>query len=91
METKILQVQNLEVNELIERFERLEKAINNIRQPEPTKDKTNLLTREQTADLLQVTKVTLWEWTKKGLLQSYKIANKVYYKEHEVKAALTAI
>lgn len=91
METKILQVENLEAAELIKHFERLENAIRKLQQPEPTKEKAELLTREQVANKLQISKVTLFHWTKKGILKAYKIANKVYYKENEVNAALTHI
>lgn len=47
-----------------------------------------LLTREQTADLLQVDLSTLWHWTRKGKLKSYGIGNRVYYKRTEIEASL---
>jgi phage antirepressor YoqD-like protein len=90
METKILQVENIEAAELLRSFERIENAIKGLTF-EPPKEKTDLLTREQVAQMLKISKVTLFLWTKKGYLKSYKIANKVYYKENEVNAALTHI
>ena len=47
-----------------------------------------LLTREQTAELLQVDLSTLWHWSKKGKLKSYGIANRVYYKRSDIEKAL---
>jgi predicted DNA-binding transcriptional regulator AlpA len=53
--------------------------------------KTVLLKRNEVAEIFGVTKVTIWDWTKKNILKAYKIANKVYYKQHEIEAALTQI
>jgi hypothetical protein len=52
--------------------------------PEPDR----LLTREQTAELLQINLSTLWHWERKGKVQSYGIANRRYYKYNEVIASL---
>lgn len=46
------------------------------------------LTRTQTAKLLNINLSTLYLWTKKGILQSYGISGKVYYKRSEVESAL---
>jgi predicted lipase len=54
-----------------------------------TKDK--LLTREQTAEMLSISLGTLWSWTKKNILISYRIGNKVMYKQSEVYQSLVQI
>ena len=54
-----------------------------------TKDK--LLTREQTAEMLSISLGTLWSWTKKSILISYRIGNKIMYKQHEVYESLVKI
>lgn len=46
------------------------------------------LTRTATAKLLKINLSTLYLWTKKGILQSYGISGKVYYKRSEVESAL---
>lgn len=46
------------------------------------------LSRTQTAELLGITLGTLHLWTKKGILQSYGISRRVYYKRSEVESAL---
>lgn len=50
-----------------------------------------LLTREATAKLLDISPPTLWKWTKRGDLKAYYKGNKVYYKRSEVIASLTEI
>lgn len=50
-----------------------------------------LLTREQTAELLQINLSTLWSYTCKGKLKSYGIANRRYYKRSEVMDSLTLL
>ncbi|WP_417200535.1 helix-turn-helix domain-containing protein [Bizionia sp.] len=55
--------------------------------------KTNhdLLTPEQTCELLKIHNTTLWRWTKEGKLTSYGIANRRYYKRGEIINALTQL
>lgn len=43
-----------------------------------------LLTRKETAELLQVSLVTIHEWTKTKILTHYKMGNRTYYKRSEV-------
>ena len=47
-----------------------------------------LLTRKETADKLKVSLVTLNDWTKRGLIQSYLIGGRVLYKESEIEKSL---
>lgn len=54
--------------------------------PAPTSEK--LLTRKETADKLKISLVTLNDWTKRGLIQSYIIGGRVLYKEKEIEASL---
>jgi excisionase family DNA binding protein len=51
-------------------------------------DNDQLLTRNETAKMLLVSLVTLWDWTKKDLIPAYRIGNKVRYKKSEVLEAL---
>lgn len=52
------------------------------------KEPVEYLTRQQTAELLQIDLSTLWKWTKKGKIPSYSIASRVYYKRTDVENAL---
>jgi len=47
-----------------------------------------LLTRKETADKLKVSLVTLNDWTKRALIQSYIIGGRVLYKESEIEKSL---
>ncbi len=55
------------------------------------KTPTEYLTRKETAGALKVDLSTIWRWTNEGILQSYGISNKVYYKRKEVEEALTLL
>lgn len=57
----------------------------------PAKEGVKYLTRQETADMLSISLPTLWDWTNKGLLTSYRLGNKVYYKSNEVDQSLKAI
>jgi excisionase family DNA binding protein len=71
----------------IENVDKSLTAINGKLSPPPA---TVWLTTEQVAERLQVSRVSVWDWTKKGLLKSYRIGNQVRYIESEVNAALAA-
>nr|DAK43283.1 MAG TPA: helix-turn-helix domain protein [Caudoviricetes sp.] len=51
----------------------------------------DLLTIEQTADLLRVSKGTVKNLTKKKILTSYGIGRRLYWKRNEVNEALTRL
>ena len=53
-------------------------------------DSDEYLTRKQTAKLLQISLVTLRDWSVKGILQSYKIGGRIRYKKSELDEALKA-
>ncbi|MEB2787335.1 helix-turn-helix domain-containing protein [Algoriphagus persicinus] len=47
-----------------------------------------LLTRKETADKLKISLVTLNDWTKRGLIQSYLLGGRVFYKQSEIENSL---
>ena len=57
--------------------------------PAPDQDADELLTPEETATLLKVSKVTIWQWSKPkpGILNPRRIGNQVRYLRSEVMAA----
>lgn len=55
--------------------------------PEPTQ----LLTRKQVCQLLNITPPTLHEWTKNGTITAYKVGTRVRYKQNEVLNTLQRI
>ena len=72
-------------DELIQGFRAEIKTLRKEFQP---KEPTEYLTRSDMAQMLKIDLSTLHNWTKKGKLRSYALGNRVYYKRHEVDAAL---
>lgn len=92
MNKTILQIENIEAGEILNRLDRMESAINalNTKPQTAATDTTQseYTTRREVAKLFKISLVTVHDWTKKGILQAYKIGNKVYYKRLEVEKAL---
>ena len=57
-------------------------------QPQPEKE---YLSREEVAKILKVSLVTLHKWSKEGIINPYKIGNRVLYKKHEIDASLIKV
>ena len=53
----------------------------------PSNPEADYLTRIETANLLRVTLPTLSEWTKRGILNSYRMGSRIRYKRSEVNAS----
>ena len=47
------------------------------------------LTRQETANLLSISLVTLWDWTKKDIIPAYRIGYKIRYKKSDVLNSLS--
>ncbi|WP_418604599.1 helix-turn-helix domain-containing protein [Hwangdonia sp.] len=56
--------------------------------PVSHKDEEALLTVEETLQFLKCSKQALWNWRKKGILPSYRLGNRVYYKKSDIYAKL---
>jgi excisionase family DNA binding protein len=52
---------------------------------------SEFITRKEVAKLLKITLPTLHDWTKQGLLPSYRIGTRVLYKRQEVEASLQQV
>ncbi len=56
----------------------------------PIEKTTNpYLTRKEVSEMLDISLPTLNDWSKSGLLQSYKIGNRVLYKAFEIENAIS--
>lgn len=77
---------NIGANDLIN----FAREIVNQSKPEtiPATPAEKYLTADETADLLKVSRVTLWQWQKKGVLVPRKIGNVLRYTDADVKQAL---
>jgi len=56
---------------------------------EPEKQEEPLLKIEDICSLFNVSKVTIHDWKRKGILPFYRISRKIYFKKNEVIDALT--
>lgn len=54
----------------------------------PHPDPDILLTVDEAAEFLKVSRVTLWTWEKKGILNPMKIGNMVRYRKSDIISAL---
>lgn len=50
----------------------------------PSQPETDYITRNETAQILGISLVTLNDWTKRGLVPSYRISSRIRYKKEEV-------
>ncbi|SHJ18937.1 helix-turn-helix domain-containing protein [Algibacter luteus] len=48
------------------------------------KDEDELLTVDETLKILKCSKQALWNWRKNGILPSYRLGNRVYYKKSDI-------
>lgn len=71
--------------ELDGRFERIENALANLT---PAPRPPRWIKKLEASQLLGVTTKTLHNWNKKGVLTSYSLGNRVYYRSDEVEAAM---
>ncbi|WP_298156685.1 helix-turn-helix domain-containing protein [Flavobacterium sp.] len=89
MTKSILQIENTNASDFKkEILEDVKGVFQNFADTLQSGDSEKLLTREETADLLSISLVTLWDWTKKDLIPSYRIGTKIRYKKSEVLSSL---
>jgi hypothetical protein len=69
-------------------MEGVQQVVNQIREEFQPKTPTQYLTRKQVAKMLDINLTTLNNWTNKGVLISYGIQGRVYYKRDEVEKAI---
>lgn len=50
----------------------------------PKDEEEELLTVEETLKFLKCSKQALWNWRKNGVLPSYRLGNRVYYKKSDI-------
>jgi predicted DNA-binding transcriptional regulator AlpA len=88
--THTTQVQNLSAEFILSEFAAIRSQLQMLLEHAmPRENKDEYLTREEVADILKVSKVTVWQWSKPtlGILKPHRLGNKVRYLRSEVMAA----
>lgn len=80
---KSLQIEQMDAHTLLRKFDSIEQAIRALKAP-PAPQEEVLLTPKDVSDLFKVSLTTIWNWSKKGILQRYRTGNCVRYKRSEV-------
>ena len=85
-------VHGIEVADFIKQIsDILEEKLNINLGKAPLEKKSNYLNRFDVAALLKVSLPTLNNWSKSGIIQSYRIGNRVLYKQEEIEQAVHAV
>lgn len=82
------EIQGLEAETLLNSIADLKSRLETLQNTVQGNPETTLLTRKEVADMLGVSLVTIHEWSKKGVLISYRIGNRVRFKQSEVLEAI---
>jgi len=89
MNKTILHIENTTVEDLkAELLNGVNQTLKEFTSNFQAKNDDALLTREETAEMLQVSLVTLWKWTKDDIIPAFRIGNRVRYKKGEVLRAM---
>jgi hypothetical protein len=81
-------ISELAPDQILERFDGIEKQIADLKNTLLRQEPAEYLTRKETADLLKVDLSTLWKWHKDGKLIPHALGNRVYYKRSEIEKTM---
>lgn len=87
MESRKLEFYQITPNQLVEEIaHKIDSAIAaHLDKAETSPEqKEELLTVEETIQFLKCSKQALWNWRKSGILPSYRLGNRVYYKKSDI-------
>ena len=68
----------------------LEEKSNDFAKPVKSEDQ-DYLSRKEVARLLKISLTTLNDWSKQGIVQSYRIGNRVLYKRNEIDDSISKV
>ena len=86
-----MQVQIELPNNFLNDIEYIKNEIATLRKSFQPKEPNEYLTRLEVSELLKIDLSSVHNWTKKGILQSYQIGGRVYYKRKEVESGIVKL
>lgn len=94
MNTQTFQMVNLSVSDLTELIKNvisteIQKVVSPTTQSQ--KPESEILSREQTKNLLGISYVTLWKHSRNGILKAKKIGSKIYYMRSDIDDLLNQV
>lgn len=87
MESKPLHKYQISLSEITKVYEaKLDNAVDRIlkKLSQEKEQEEKLLTVDETLKFLKCSKQALWNWRKNGILPSYRLGNRVYYKKSDI-------
>jgi hypothetical protein len=88
---KNIMIENTSLEELVSEIKKIVKQVIETCELSAQNDSEKVLTRKETSELLQVSFVTLNKWNKLGVLPSYSVGTRVYYKWNDVQNAMKRV
>ena len=91
MKSKEIRLYNITPTDLSECVKKaVDKAMQHFisKEGETNNSQDEILTVEETIEYLKCSKQALWNWRKCGILPSYRLGNRVYYKKKDILAKL---
>lgn len=83
---------SLDPNTLIDLIdEKVKTQLQELKKHFQPKEPNEYLTRVEVAEMLKIDLSSVHNWTKKGILTSYQIGGRVYYKRKEVENAIVEL
>jgi predicted DNA-binding transcriptional regulator AlpA len=70
------------LQELLDRIEQIVEDRLNRKEQQQNADK--LLTAAEVCQMLDITRPTLWSWTKQGKLKQRRLGNRIYYRQGDI-------
>ncbi len=91
MKTDATLIHHMTAEQLTKLFTDLQNQINELKLHYEPKQPTEYLTRNEVATLLKTSLATIHNWSKQGVLKSYGIGNRVYFKRSDIELAITCL
>ena len=87
----ITQIEGISSTEFLNEISELKEALLLLTKNNQANPSSDFITRQETAEILNVSLSTLLNWRKAGIITAYRIGNKIRYKKSEILDSLTKI